>query len=106
MLITRDRMARDLSSKTGYYVKQIKTLLSAMDEQVKEYCSQATDDDEMVIQICEGLKISARVVESREGVNPRTRETIACGATIKPTAKFSQEFRMFLRKKYEEKKVD
>jgi nucleoid DNA-binding protein len=95
-------MARDLAEKTGYYLKDIKTLLSAMDEQVKEYFSQVTDEDDIAVQICEGVKISAHVVEPRERINPKTREAIVCGATVKPAAKFSQDFRAFMQAKYEE----
>ena len=103
MLITKDRMARDLAEKTGYYLKDIKTVLSAMDEQVKEYFTQVTDEDDIVVQICEGVKISAHLVEPRERINPKTREPIIVKATVKPAAKFSQDFRAFMQEKYEEK---
>ena len=36
MTITKDQMARDLAEKTGYYLRDVKVLLSAMDDYVKE----------------------------------------------------------------------
>ena len=37
MTITKDQMARDLVDKTGYYLKDVKALLSAMDDLFEEY---------------------------------------------------------------------
>ena len=45
MTITKDQMARDLAEKTGYYLKDVKVLLSAMDDYVKEVFSEVTDDE-------------------------------------------------------------
>ena len=39
MLITKDQMARDLVDKTGYYLKDIKKLLSAMGSHAFVSCS-------------------------------------------------------------------
>lgn len=104
MMVTKDRMARDLAEATGYYLKDIKTLLSAMDKQVKEYFSQVTDDDEVMIQICEGVKIGCSIIKERTRKNPKTQEDIVVGATVKPKTKYSQDFRKLIQKNYEDRK--
>ncbi len=106
MLITKDRMARDLAEKTGYYLKDIKTLLSAMDEQVKEYFAEVTDEDDVLIQICEGVKIGCSIIPERPRKNPRTQEDIICKPCCKPKTRYSQDFRALIQKNYEDKKQD
>lgn len=104
MLITKDQMSRDLVDKTGYYLKAVKTLLSAMDDLVKEYFAMVTDDEEVMIQICEGVKLKVAVVPPRERLNPKTREPIVVKATVKPGVKYSSAFRDTIQKQYDDKK--
>lgn len=104
MTITKDQMARDLVDKTGYYLKDVKTLLSAMDSLVKEYFAMVTDDEEVSIQLVEGIKCGVSIVPKRTRLNPRTREEVTCLETAKPFAKFSSAFRDTIQKQYEDKK--
>jgi nucleoid DNA-binding protein len=104
MIITKDQMARDLVDKTGFYLKDIKVVLSAMDDLVKEYFGEVTDDKEVAVQIVEGVKISVHIVKPRQRKNPKTGEDIICSETVKPVAKFSDIFRQTIQKKYEENK--
>lgn len=101
MTITKDQMARQLSEKTGYYLKDVKNLLAAMDDFVKESFSQVTDDEDVVIQIVEGVKISVHVVPERERVNPQNQQAVTVKATVKPAAKFSSVLRETIQKQYE-----
>lgn len=105
-MITKDTMARDLAEKTGYYLKDVKTLLSAMDDVIKEYFSEVTNEEEVCIQLVEGIKCGCKIVESRERVDPRNRNPIVLPDTVKPFAKFSQEFRKCIQKQYEKKKAE
>lgn len=106
MTVTKDQMARDLAEKTGYYLKDVKTVLSAMDGVVKEYFSEVTDDEEVSVQIVEGIKISCKVVPERERVNPATGEPVVCKATVKPGVKYSTVFRDTIQKQYDDKKAE
>ena len=72
MTVTKDRMARDLAEKTGYYLQDVRVVLSAMDDIVKEYFADVTDDNDVSVQIVEGIKISCKIVPERERVNPST----------------------------------
>ena len=104
MIITKDQMARDIAEKTGYYLKDIKTVLSAMDDIVKEYFAQVTDDEEVSVQLVEGVKIGCSIVPERQRKNPKTGEDIICAPTCKPFSKFSEVFRDVIQKQYDDKK--
>ena len=104
MTVTKDQMARDLAEKSGYYLKDVKVLLSAMDDYVKEVFAEVTDDEEVSIRIVEGIAIGCKVIPERERVNPQDQSPVVCKATVKPFAKFSDVFRGTIQKKYERKK--
>lgn len=106
MTVTKDQMARDLAEKTGYYLKDVKTVLSAMDEVVKEYFAEVTDNEDVSVQIVEGVKLSCKVVPERERVNPATGEPVVCKATVKPGVKYSSVFRDTIQKQYDDKKAE
>ena len=106
MTVTKDQMARDVAEKSGYYLKDVKVVLSVMDDLVKEYFAEVTDDNDVSVQIVEGIKISCKVVPERERVNPSTRESIVCKATVKPGVKYSEVFRDTIQKQYENKKAE
>ena len=105
MTVTKDQMARRLAEKTGYYLQDVRTVLSAMDDVVKEYFAEVTDDKDVSVQIVEGIKISCKIVPERERVNPATGEPIVCKATVKPGVKYSTVFRDTIQKQYENKKA-
>ena len=104
MTITKDQMARDLAEKSGYYLKDVKALLSAMDDYVKEVFAEVTDDEEISIQIISGAKLKAKIVPERKRVDPRTQEPIVCAPVVKLQCKFSDIFKDAIQKQYERKK--
>lgn len=106
MTVTKDQMARDLAKKTDYYLQDVKAVLSAMDDLIKEYFAEVTDDNDVSVQIVEGIKISCKVVPERERVNPATGEPITCKATVKPGVKYSSVFRDTIQKQYDDKKAE
>lgn len=106
MTITKDQMARALSEKTGYYLKNIKDVLSAMDDYVKEAFAEVTDDNDVSLQIVEGVKLNVKIVPERARKDPRTQEDIVCKPTAKLQAKFSEVFRDTIQKQYEDKKSE
>lgn len=100
MLITREDIVNELHEKTGYYKKAIYVLLKAYGEVVLRLLDNVTEDEEVVIQLVEGIRVGVKVVPQRERVDPRTYDTILCEPTIKPFAKFSKNFRHKLNQKY------
>lgn len=104
MTITREEMVRRLSERSGYYMKDVRSLLQCMDEVVFDTLCEVTDEDDVSIQLVQGIKVSAHVVPERDRVDPRTQEPIIVKATVKPACKFSQDYRLKLQETYENTK--
>lgn len=104
MVITREMLVKRLSEQSGYYQKDIRTLLQCLDDVVLECFGEVTDDEDVSIQLVTGCKIGCSIVSQRERVNPKTRENIVCAPTCKPNVKFSKDFRAIIQKQYDEKK--
>lgn len=103
MTITREEMIKKLSEKSGYYQKDIRTLLQCLDEVVFDELCEATLDDEVQIQLVTGIKCGCKIIGERPRVNPRTQEPIILGDTVKPFSKFSQDYREKLQNAYDDK---
>ena len=104
MVITREMIIKQLSEKSGYYQKDIRTLLQAFDEVVFECFGEATDDEDVMIQLVQGIKVGCSIQPERTRKDPRTQEDIICKPTCKPKSKFSEEFRKAIQNQYDAKK--
>ena len=104
MLITREMLIKKLSDVSGYYMKDIRTLLQALDDVVFECLTDVTDDEDVSVQLVKGIKCGCKVVPERTRKDPRTQEDIVCGATVKPFAKFSEDFRIAIQNQYDTNK--
>ena len=103
MTITREEMVKRLSERSGYYQKDVRNLLQCMDDVVFEALCEATIEEEIQVQIVTGIKCGCKIVESRERVDPRNQKPIIVGETVKPFAKFSQDYREKLQEIYDNK---
>lgn len=103
MTITREEMVKRLSEKSGYYMKDVRALLQCMDEVVFDALCEVTDEDDISVQLVQGIKVSTHVVPERDRVDPRTQEPIVVKATVKPACKFSQDYRIKLQDAYDNK---
>ena len=103
MLITREKMVKRLAEETGFWQKDIRTVLQCLDELMPEYFNMATEDEDVSIQLFEGCKVGCKIVPTRERIKPDTREVIICKPTVKPKAKFSENFRQTIQQNYDKK---
>lgn len=104
MIITREMLIKRLSDTSGYYQKDIRALFQALDDVVFEYFNDVTDDEDISVQLVKGIKCGCKVVPQRTRKDPRTQQDIICEATIKPFAKFSDDFRKLIQNQYDTKK--
>lgn len=104
MTITREMLIKRLSEKSGYYQKDIRALLQSLDEVVLECFGEVTDDEDIMIQLVQGIKIGCSIQPERARKDPRSQEDIICKPTCKPKSKFSDEFRKAIQNQYETKK--
>lgn len=103
MNITREQLIKRLADKSGFWQKDIRTLLKCIDEDILELFNEVDDDEDISIQLLDGIRIGCKLVPERERVDPRSREMITCKATVKPFAKFTLGFRGAIQDQYDEK---
>ena len=103
MTITREEMIKKLSDKSGYYQKDIRTLLQCLDEVVFEELCNATLDEDVKIQILTGVKIGCKKCPERSRKDPRDQSDILVAESPKLFTKFSQDFKVKLESAYNEK---
>ena len=104
MLITREMLIKMLAEKSGYYQKDLRQVLHCLDDIVLECFSEVTEDEDISLQLVQGIKVGCKIVPERERKDPRTQEDIICSACCKPNAKFSQDFRKLIQEQYDSKK--
>ena len=104
MTITREELVKRLSERSGYYQKDVRSLLQCMDDVVFEAMCEATLDEEVQIQMVTGIKLGCKKLDKRMRVDPRTQEPIEVDESPKPFVKFSQDFRFKLDAAYNDKR--
>lgn len=104
MTITREKMIKRLSERSGYYQKDVRNLLQCMDDVVFEALCEATLDEEIQVQLVTGIKCGCKIMGERSRVNPQNQEPIVVGETTKPFAKFSRDMKFKLQEQYNSKK--
>jgi nucleoid DNA-binding protein len=104
MVITREILIKKLSDVSGYYQKDIRAVLQALDEVVLECFEDVSEDEDIVVQLVKGIRCGCKVVPERTRKDPRTQEDIICEATVKPFTKFSDDFREAIQNQYDAKK--
>lgn len=104
MNITKEDLIKKLSEESGYYQQDIRAVLKTMDKVVLEYFAEVTDDENVEVQIIEGVKLLCKVVPERSRKDPRNQNDIIVGATVKPGVRYSLLFRKKIQENYENKK--
>lgn len=103
MNISNEQFIRNLAQRSGFYMKDIKALLKCMSEEVLNLSKEVDAEEDISIQLFDGIKIGCKLVPERERINPKSREAITCKATVKPFAKFTDGFRDAIQQKYDKK---
>lgn len=104
MTITREDMIKKLSDKSSYYQKDIRMLLQCLDEVVFEELCEVTDENDISIQLVQGVKLQCVSVPERARKDPRDQSDIVCSSTCKIKAKFSQDLKLKLAEAYKNNK--
>lgn len=103
MTITREDLIRELSARSGYHMQDIRQLLHCMDEVVIDELCEVTPDDEVAVQIVQGVKLVCEPVRERARKDPRNQNDIVCKATCKVKAKISQDLKQKMSENYDNK---
>ena len=89
MLVTREQLIRKLAEETGFYQKDMRVVFETLGRVMLDYFNQATEDENVAVQLFEGCKIGCKIVPERIRIQPSTRQQVVCKPTVKPNAKFS-----------------
>lgn len=103
MTITREDLIRKLSAKSNYHMQDIREVLRCMDEVVIEELSEVTPDDEVAVQLVQGVKLICEPVKERNRKDPRNQNDIVCKATCKVKTRVSQDLKLKMAENYDNK---
>ena len=104
MNITRSQLVKKLAKKSDYKQEHITKVFRCLDEVILECFEEADMDNDVAVQILDGVKLKVTVLPERERIDPRTRSSIIVKETVKPSAKYSETFREKIQAQYESKK--
>ena len=103
MTVKREDLIRKLSAKSGFTMQDIRHLLHCMDDVVFDELCEVTPDNEVAVQLVQGVKIFCTPVAQRERKNPRNQSDVVCPATCKLKTKISQDFKLKMAEHYDSK---
>ena len=101
MTVTREDLIRKLSAKSGYHMQDIRHLLRCMDDVVFDEMCGVTPDEEIAVQLVQGVKLICEPVKERERKDPRNQNDIVCRATCKVKTKISQDLKLKMAENYD-----
>ncbi len=103
-LITREQIIKQLSERCGFFQRDIKNVLSELDDVVEEHLMTVDEDnDEVAVQVVRGLKLIGKFVPERDRRDPRTNEPIVCSPTVRLHGKVSETIKQVVQRAYEKK---
>ena len=106
MVITREQLIKRLAKETGFWQKNIRIVLDALEETALSYFEEATEEEFVALQVTRGIKIGCKIVPQRERIHPTTRLPMICPPQTKLFAKFGDGIRGELQQRYESKQQD
>lgn len=98
-VMKRQELVDELSARTGFYKKNIHTILDALDDVIVENMSMATKTKSSEIQLSLGFTFGGRYSPRHEVRNPQTGDMVMTPAKFVPYAKFTPSFRKKINKK-------
>lgn len=98
-VLKKEQLVDILAERTGFYKKNIRTILNALDDVIVENMSAATKTEPSEIHLSLGFVFGGRYSPKREAKDPRDGSTIITPAKYIPYAKFKPSFRQKINKK-------
>lgn len=92
-IMKREDVVRAISEKTDFFMKDIKTILEALEEVIIENMNEATYDSPSELYLAHGFIIGGKRSPAHEVRDPRTQEVVMTQEKILPYAKYKVSFR-------------
>lgn len=106
-IMKKPELINALAEKTGFYKKNMKAVVEALDEIIIEHFKTATFEEDSELHIATGVVIGGRRVPEHESLDPRDRSAIITPEKVIPYAEFKPSVRQKLYVKpkgYQKKK--
>lgn len=106
-IMKKEELARELASRTGFYIKNMREVVNALNDVIIEHFNTATYDEPSELHIATGVVIGGKRKRACESIDPRNREVIMTPEKVVPYAVFKPSVRLKLYKKpkgYKKKK--
>lgn len=103
----KDDLINLLAVKTGFYKKNMATVVDALEEIIIECLQSATLECDSELRLASGVLICGKRKPAGEAKDPRTGETIVTPEKVVPSAIFKPSIRLKLYKRpkgYQKKK--
>lgn len=84
-------------------MQDIRHLLHCMDDVVIDELCEVSPDNEISVQILQGVKLICEPVKERARKDPRNQNDIVCKPTCKVKAKISQDLKLKMAENYDNK---
>lgn len=98
-IMKKEELARELAARTGFYIKNMRDVVNALNDIVIEHFNTATYDEPSELHIATGVVIGGKRKKSCESIDPRNREVIITPEKVVPYAVFKPSVRQKLYKK-------
>lgn len=106
-IMKKEDLALELSSRTNFYKKNMRTVVDELADIIIEQLKTATFEQDSEIHLAPGVVLVGHRVPEREAKDPRTGEVIMSPEKVIPKAVFKPSVRLKLYKKpkgYKKKK--
>ena len=101
-LMRRDDVIDELHERTGFYKKNLRDVMAALEDIIVENMTMATIDEPSEVRPFFGWKIGAKVIPEHQAKDPRNGEIVTASERFSPYCRFAQNFKMHLNEEYEE----
>lgn len=86
--MNQDDVVDVLNQKTGFYKKDLRIVMDALEETLVEYMTTATQDKPSEIRLFHGWKIGAKLTPERAAKDPRNGADIITPEKLIPYCRF------------------
>lgn len=97
MTITREEIISQVAAKCNFYKKHVQMVFDTLDEIVIDAFDNVTEDEDVTINLVNGIKLWGRCIPERDRVDPRDGSPIVCRPTVKVLCKQSPSFKAKLQ---------
>ena len=100
-IIKKQELIDELADRTGFFKKNMKDVVDALEDIVVENLQTATFEQNSEFHIAPGVVICGRRTPEHESLNPQDRSTIITPEKVVPYAVFKPSIRqkLYVRKK-------